>query len=199
MLFILALSIVSTVHTKEAKIFWLGGLFDRSDVAGRIAFHLAVNEHSGSTTSFKSHVLSMNDDDDIVDLIEKTCSLLLTKMVAFLTAVKGSASENVRSLCESRDVPFLMTSFDYSSKPFLNSINLYPPPRAIGSVVASFAQKANWRSGVIFFQDDSGNCLFDIFTLPCTECSFFLIFMRNEIHEMWLLKLLINRQTHHHN
>ncbi|KFD57020.1 hypothetical protein M513_02277 [Trichuris suis] len=141
MLFILALSIVSTVHTKEAKIFWLGGLFDRSDVAGRIAFHLAVNEHSGSTTSFKSHVLSMNDDDDIVDLIEK---------------MKGSASENVRSLCESRDVPFLMTSFDYSSKPFLNSINLYPPPRAIGSVVASFAQKANWRSGVIFFQDDSG-------------------------------------------
>uniref|UniRef100_A0A5S6QD46 Glutamate receptor n=1 Tax=Trichuris muris TaxID=70415 RepID=A0A5S6QD46_TRIMR len=155
-MFALPLLILFIVNTCEARVFWLGGLFDKRDVAGRIAFHLAVNEHSSSTTSFKSHVLGMNGDDDIVDLIEKACSLLLTEMVAFLTTVKGSTSENVRLLCESRDVPFMMTNFDYSAKPFLNSVNLYPPPRAIGSVVASFAQHANWKSGIVFFQDDSG-------------------------------------------
>ncbi|KRZ25382.1 Glutamate receptor ionotropic, kainate 2 [Trichinella pseudospiralis] len=120
-----------------AKVFWLSSLFGKRDVAGRIAFYVAVDQYSTNSVTFKSRMLSMENDEDVVELVDKgkSCGLLLTKSIAIFTALDTRSSENVRLLCESHEIPLVMAKFDDSSKPFLNSIDLYPPYTAVGTAM----------------------------------------------------------------
>ncbi|KRZ10934.1 Glutamate receptor ionotropic, kainate 2 [Trichinella pseudospiralis] len=131
-----------------AKVFWLSSLFGKRDVAGRIAFYVAVDQYSTNSVTFKSRMLSMENDEDVVELVDKgkSCGLLLTKSIAIFTALDTRSSENVRLLCESHEIPLVMAKFDDSSKPFLNSIDLYPPYTAVGT----------WQRAVILYQDSFG-------------------------------------------
>ncbi|KRX17430.1 Glutamate receptor ionotropic, kainate 2 [Trichinella nelsoni] len=118
-----------------AKVFWLSSLFGKRDVAGRIAFYVAVDQYSTSSVTFKSRMLSMENDEDVVELVDK-------------------GNENVRLLCESHEIPLVMVKFDDSSKPFLNSIDLYPPSTAVGNVISNLIKQFQWQRAVILYQDN---------------------------------------------
>ncbi|KRZ01948.1 Glutamate receptor ionotropic, kainate 2 [Trichinella zimbabwensis] len=143
-----------------AKVFWLSSLFGKRDVAGRIAFYVAVDQYSTNSVTFKSRMLSMENDEDVVELVDKgkSCGLLLTQSIAIFTALDTRSSENVRLLCESHEIPLIMAKFDDSSKPFLNSIDLYPPYTAVGT----------WQRAVILYQDSFGEQHFR--TTSSTNC-----------------------------
>ncbi|KRX57109.1 Glutamate receptor ionotropic, kainate 3 [Trichinella sp. T9] len=134
-----------------AKVFWLSSLFGKRDVAGRIAFYVAVDQYSTSSVTFKSRMLSMENDED---LTKATCGLLLTQSIAIFTALDTRSSENVRLLCESHEIPLVMVKFDDSSKPFLNSIDLYPPSTAVGTVISNLIKQFQWQRAVILYQDN---------------------------------------------
>ncbi|KRZ71104.1 Glutamate receptor ionotropic, kainate 2 [Trichinella papuae] len=142
-----------------AKVFWLSSLFGKRDVAGRIAFYVAVDQYSTNSVTFKSRMLSMENDEDVVELVDKgkSCGLLLTQSIAIFTALDTRSSENVRLLCESHEIPLVMAKFDDSSKPFLNSIDLYPPYTAVGT----------WQRAVILYQDSFGEQHFRTTSSTC--------------------------------
>ncbi|KAL1226953.1 kainate,Glutamate receptor ionotropic [Trichinella spiralis] len=131
-------------------------LFGKRDVAGRIAFYVAVDQYSTSSVTFKSRMLSMENDEDVVELVDKACGLLLTQSIAIFTALDTRSSENVRLLCESHEIPLVMVKFDDSSKPFLNSIDLYPPSTAVGTVISNLIKQFQWQRAVILYQDNFG-------------------------------------------
>ncbi|KRY38169.1 Glutamate receptor ionotropic, kainate 3 [Trichinella spiralis] len=125
------------ISNLAAKVFWLSSLFGKRDVAGRIAFYVAVDQYSTSSVTFKSRMLSMENDEDVVELVDK-------------------GNENVRLLCESHEIPLVMVKFDDSSKPFLNSIDLYPPSTAVGTVISNLIKQFQWQRAVILYQDNFG-------------------------------------------
>lgn len=75
-------------------------------------------------------------------------------------AIFGPGSEpgasQVKSICDHKDIPHISTGMAGAGLPSVFSLDLFPPPRAIGKAIAAIVSHYQWKSVVILYEDGVG-------------------------------------------
>ncbi len=84
----------------------------------------------------------------------------MAQCIAIFCPDKEPATSQVKSLCDNKEIPHVMTGFSESGEPPEDSrsfsINAFPPPRAIGKVLADLVKHYGWTSLVILYEFSDG-------------------------------------------
>lgn len=93
----------------------------------------------------------------------------MAKSVVVFGPPSDPALSQVQSLCDTKEVPHVMTSpasaYDRSINdlPKSFSINLFPPPRTIGLALAEVVRFYRWRSFVVLYEYGQGKTTVEMY------------------------------------
>ncbi len=87
------------------------------------------------------------------------CDFLLYPPVALFGPGFGPSVHQVRSLADQKEIPHfaIAPSSDFDSDaPYALSVDLFPPPKALGYAVKDIILNYNWREFAFLHQDEEG-------------------------------------------
>lgn len=77
-------------------------------------------------------------------------------MVSIFGPQSTESSSAVQSTCGVLEIPHIQTRWDYRMKPKPHTLNLYPPPNALGSAYLAFVKDKNWKMFAILYEQNDG-------------------------------------------
>lgn len=87
----------------------------------------------------------------------------MAEAVAILGPGEEPGVSQVRSICDHKEIPHVQTGRAggrlREAQSSLFSLDLFPPPRAIGEAVASIVSHYQWKSVVILYQTTRGTLI----------------------------------------
>ena len=91
----------------------------------------------------------------------KTCHLLEKGVVAIFGPLSKSASEHIRSITDSMEIPFIETRWNYRSQKVIGSnsgsgyaFNLHPDITSLGGAYLDVLEAYHWKTITILYQDN---------------------------------------------
>ncbi|XP_067000651.2 glutamate receptor ionotropic, kainate 2 [Anabrus simplex] len=122
-------------------------------------------------TAFNHAVQHMNNDLRHTDILEKeirkvesfdsfstgmiTCDLTSKGVAGIFGPHSPSSTGIVRSICETLEIPHVLTTWDPYGLPSQYTNNLYPDPQVLSQALAEVVRQMRWRTYTILYQDDS--------------------------------------------
>lgn len=86
------------------------------------------------------------------------CDLLENGVVAIFGPLSRITSMHVQSICDALEIPHVKTQWDFQLQRDDLSINLYPRPSVLARAYVDLVKAWNWKSFVIVYEDNEGNC-----------------------------------------
>ncbi|KFM61559.1 glutamate receptor ionotropic, kainate 1-like, partial [Stegodyphus dumicola] len=75
-------------------------------------------------------------------------------MAAIFGPQSTESSSAVQSTCGALEVPHIQTRWDYRVRPRMHTLNLYPPPNALGSAYLQYVKEKNWKQFAILYEQN---------------------------------------------
>ncbi|XP_015121885.1 glutamate receptor ionotropic, kainate 2 [Diachasma alloeum] len=157
---LLFLVLVPFVFGARKKIT-IGGLFHEDDVSRR-AFTAStqnVNAMRHTLTDELANIFFVADtpslSDDTFEVSQTVCSLVHDGIAAIIGPHDKSASAHVQSMCDTMDMPNIITRWDSDSLR-MKAVNLYPHATTLSQIFPDLVMEFKWKSFTIIYDNTDG-------------------------------------------
>lgn len=138
---------------------WKAGLFEQNEVHEK-AFRYAVNTVNTNIQEddFFLTSLVINDvpEDEPFPTSRHTCLLLNQGIVAIFGPRNPTNIYTVQSICDAKEIPHIITRWNYFPLRDSTEINFYPHPPVLSKAYYDIIVALDWKSFTVFYEDDEG-------------------------------------------
>ncbi|KFM81343.1 Glutamate receptor, ionotropic kainate 2, partial [Stegodyphus mimosarum] len=136
----------------------IGGVFEFDDAESEAVFRVAIDRLNRDESLLKtSRIITMVEriySDDSFKASEICCGLLGKGVAAVFGRLPELVSMHMQSICDSLEVPFIDSRWDYWLKRDHLSINLYPHPNVLSSAFIHLINIWGWRDFFLVYEED---------------------------------------------
>ncbi|KAG8191844.1 hypothetical protein JTE90_022833, partial [Oedothorax gibbosus] len=137
----------------------ISGIFESGDEGLELAFRYAVdhvnaNQNILPTSRLQAQVERIEKHDSFT-ASKKVCELLSEGLACVFGPQSTESSSAVQSTCGALEVPHVQTRWEYRFKPTRHTINLYPPPSALGQAYLKYVKDKNWKMFAILYEENN--------------------------------------------
>ncbi|XP_011304726.1 glutamate receptor ionotropic, kainate 2-like isoform X2 [Fopius arisanus] len=154
---ILLVIVVPLVLATRKKIT-IGGLFHDDDMS-RKAFAISiedVNIMRRNLTEELPNIFFVADtpslSGDTFDISQSVCSLVYDGIAAIIGPHDKSMSAHVQSMCDTMDIPNIITRWDSDSFR-MKAVNLYPHANTLSQIFPDLVMEFKWKSFTIIYDN----------------------------------------------